>query len=240
VAGAGRSRAKLWPVKIGVIGATGPAGMGLAARLASVGHEVIAGSRDPARAEAAVGALRDQWGSRVDTLKPGSNADAAAGGEMVALAVPWEGAVDTAHNHADALAGKTVIAMANGLTKQGREFHAILPEEGSVSMAVQAAVPDTRVVAAFHLVPAAAFGDLDRAMESDVIACGDDDEARTAVLDLIAGIPDLRAFDGGSLVNAVGIEAFAAMLLTINLRHRGKAALRLLGVDGHVPGRERA
>jgi hypothetical protein len=226
-------------MKLGVIGATGPAGMGLAARLASVGHEVIAGSRDPARAEAAVGKLRDQWGARVDRLEPGANADA-AGAELVVLAVPWEGAVDTARTHADALTGKVVIAMANGLEKHGREFHAILPEEGSVSMAVQAAVPEVRIVAAFHLVPAAAFGDLDHVMESDVIACGDDDDARTAVLELITAIPDLRAFDGGSLVNAVGIEAFAAMLLTINLRHRGKGALRLLGVEGYPLPESRA
>ena len=44
-----------------------------------------------------------------------------------------------------------------------------------------------------------------------MIVVGDDDAARTVVLDLVAGIPDLRAFDGGSLVNAVGIEAFAAL-----------------------------
>jgi hypothetical protein len=55
------------------------------------------------------------------------------------------------------------------------------------------------------------------------------------VLDLVTGIPDLRAFDGGSLVNAVGLEAFAAVLLTVNLRHKGKGALRLLGVEGYRP-----
>jgi len=226
-------------VKIGVIGATGPAGKGLAARLASVGHEVISGSRDPARGEATVAELRERWGRRVEGLKGGGNADAAAGGEVVVLAVPWDGAVETARAHAEALAGKVVVAMANGLVKEGREFHPVLPEEGSVSVAVQAAVPECRVVAAFHLVPAAAFGDLDHAMESDVIAVGDDDTARAAVLGLIADIPRLRAFDGGSLVNAVGLEAFAAVLLTVNLRHRGKAALRLLGVDGHAPGEGR-
>lgn len=225
-------------MKIGVMGATGPAGKGLAARLASVGHDVIAGSRDPARAESAVAELRERWSGRVDRLKAGGNADA-AGAELVVLAVPWDGAVETARAHAGALAGKVVIAMANGLVKEGREFHPILPEEGSVSVAVQAAVPECRVVAAFHLVPAAAFGDLDQVMESDVIAVGDDDTARAAVLGLIADIPRLRAFDGGSLVNAVGLEAFAAVLLTVNLRHRGKAALRLLGVDGHAPGEER-
>jgi 8-hydroxy-5-deazaflavin:NADPH oxidoreductase len=219
-------------MKIGVMGATGPAGKGLAARLASVGHEVIAGSRDPARAEAAVAELRERWGAPVESLKGGGNADAAAGGELVVLAVPWDGAADTARQHAEALAGKVVIAIANGLSREGREFHPILPDEGSVSVAVQVAVPDSRVVAAFHLVPAAAFGDLDHAMESDVIAVGDDDDARAIVLGLIAGIPELRAFDGGSLANAVGIEAFAAVLLTINLRHRGKATLRLLGVEG--------
>ena len=219
-------------MKIGVIGATGPAGKGLAARLAHVGHDVIAGSRDAARAQATVKELRERWGERVARLEAGSNAEAAAGGELVVLAVPWDGAVDTARAHGDALTGKAVIAMANGLEKVGREFHPILPEEGSVSAAVQAAVPAANVVAAFHLVPAAAFGDLDHAMESDVIACGDDDDARASVLDVIAGIPDLRAFDGGSLVNAVGLEAFAAVLLTVNLRHKGKGALHLLGVEG--------
>ena len=32
-------------MRIGILGATGPAGSGLAARLASVGHEVLFGSR---------------------------------------------------------------------------------------------------------------------------------------------------------------------------------------------------
>ena len=215
------------------MGATGPAGRGLAARLASLGHEVIAGSRDPARAEATVAELRERWGARVDTIKPGSNADAAAAGELVVLAVPWGGAVDTARGHAEALRGKVVIAMANGLTREGREFRVVLPDEGSVSVAVQTAVPDARVAAAFQHVPAAAFEDLEHAMESDVIVCADDDDARATVLELIASIPNLRAFDGGSLENALGIEAFAAVLLSINLRHRGKGTLRLLGVPGH-------
>src|ERR671910_775514 len=70
---------------------------------------------------------------------------------------------------------------------------------------------------------------------SDVIVCADDDNARTTVLELVAHIPDLRGFDGGSLANAVGIEAFAAVLLTINLRHKGKARLRLVGVEPRPP-----
>jgi 8-hydroxy-5-deazaflavin:NADPH oxidoreductase len=217
-------------MNIGVLGATGPAGGGLAARLASLGYEVIAGSRDAARAEAAVGNTRERWGDRVGGLKAGANADAAAA-DLVFVATQWEAAVPTAAQHADALAGKVVVAMANGLIKHGREFRPVLPDEGSLALALQAAATDAHVAAAFHLVPAAALGDLDHAIDSDVIVCADGDDARATVLDLVAHIPDLRGFDGGSLANSVGLEAFAAVLLTINLRHKGKASLRLVGVE---------
>jgi len=217
---------------IGVMGATGPAGRGLAARLASVGHEVVAGSRDESRSEAVVSELRDEWGPRVDTLCAGGNAEAAKA-DLVVIATTWEGAVATATEHADALVGKPVIAMANGLEKVGREFHPVLPKGRSLSEAIQAVAPGAHVVAAFQHVPAAAFADLDHPIESDVIVCGDDEPSRELVLGLVAGIPDLRAFDGGSLVNAIGIEAFAAVLLTCNLRHKGKGTLRMLGLDGY-------
>ena len=105
----------------------------------------------------------------------------------------------------------------------------MLPDEGSIAEAIQAAAPGAKVVAALQHVPAAALGDLDRTLESDVLVAGDDDEARTTVLDLIDGIPGLRAFDAGSLANAHGIEAVAAPLLTINLRHKGEATLRITG-----------
>jgi 8-hydroxy-5-deazaflavin:NADPH oxidoreductase len=223
-------------VNIGVLGATGPAGSGIAARLASIGYEVIAGSRDSARAEATVADARERWGDRVSGLKAGVNADA-ADADLVVVATQWEGAVATAAQHADALSGKVVVAMANGLTKQGREFHPVLPDEGSLAMAMQAAAPDARIVTALQHVPATALGDLDHPIDSDVIVCANDDEARATVLALLAQIPDLRGFDGGSLANAVGVEAFAAVLLTINLRHRGKASLRLVGVEPQRPER---
>jgi predicted dinucleotide-binding enzyme len=50
------------------------------------------------------------------------------------------------------------------------------------------------------------------------------------VLDLVDAIPDLRAFDAGPLENAIGLETFAAALLTVNLRHKGEGSLRIEGV----------
>ena len=223
---------------IGVLGATGPAGRGLTARLASLGHDVILGSREHEKAAGVVDELREEWGTRVASMLPGTNEVAAAAADLVIIATTWEGAVSTARDHATQLSGKVVVSMANGLEKVGREFRPVLPPEGSVSAAVQAAAPAARVVSAFQHVPASSFADLDEPLRGDIVVCADDDEAREVVLDLVTTMPALRAFDGGTLANAVGIEAFAALLLSINLRHKGKGSLQLIGVEGRgVEGR---
>jgi NADPH-dependent F420 reductase len=215
-------------MKIGILGGTGPAGTGLAARLAALGNAVVIGSRDRERAERTVAELQERWGDRVQTLQAGTNPEA-ADAEVVVIATVWDAAAPTARSVSDKLAGKVVVAMANGLEKQGSEFVAVLPDEGSIAEAIQAAAPGARVVAALQHVPARALGDLDRELDSDVLVAGDDDEARTIVLDLVEQIPGLRAFDAGSLRNARGIEAVAAPLLTINLRHKGEATLHISG-----------
>jgi hypothetical protein len=218
-------------MEIGVLGATGPAGRGLAARLASAGHDVVAGSRDRAKSAKTVAGLAERWGERVATLRAGTNADAAHAPDLVVVATTWEAAVPTTAAHADALDGKLVVCMANGLERVDDQFRAVLPKEGSLAEAVQAAAPGAKVVAAFQHVPAAALLALDRLLEGDVIVCADDREAGAVVRRLVVELPELRAFDGGSLANSVGIEAFAALLLSVNLRHRGTGALRLMGFD---------
>jgi NADPH-dependent F420 reductase len=214
-----------------VLGATGPAGSGLSARLASLGHHVLSGSRDPDRAAAAVNDLRGRWGDRMATLEGVGNDVAARAADLVVVATTWQAAVATAAEHAEALSGRVVISMANGLEKIPRGFRPHLPPEGSIAAAMQAAAPGARVVAAFQHVPAAAFAAIGTGLESDVVVCADDDDARERVVALVDAMPVLRAFDGGGLANAAGLEAFAAPLLTANIRHRGKGTLRLLGLE---------
>jgi predicted dinucleotide-binding enzyme len=79
-------------------------------------------------------------------------------------------------------------------------------------------------------VPAKSLGELDHDLSGDVLVVGDDDDARALVMSIVGGIRGLRAFDGGSLYNAVGIETFAAAMLTVNLRHQGETNLHLGGV----------
>ena len=80
-------------------------------------------------------------------------ASAAADCDMVVIATPWDSAATIAQEHADALRGKIVVSMANALVRVGHEFQPLVPPRGSVAAHVQAAVPRSRVVAAFHHLP---------------------------------------------------------------------------------------
>ena len=201
----------------------------MAARLSDVGYDVFAGSREQAKAAKVVDELTAEWGDRVARITPADNR-AACDADVVVLAVNADAALATAQEFADELAGKIVVSMANHLVKNGTEFNAVLPPHGSIAKEMQAMLWRSEVVTAFHLVPAAEFANLDEKMESDVVACGNDDHARTTLMEIIRAIPDLRAFDGGSLENAVGMETFAAVLLSINIRHKVRAGLRLSGI----------
>jgi NADPH-dependent F420 reductase len=216
-------------VRIGILGATGPAGSGLAARLAACGHKVYVGSRDPGRAEAVVRELAERWGPGMAHIEPGSNAEVVERGEIVVLGTNARATVATAAEHAARLAGKPVVSMANAMRRVGSNFEPVRIEEGSIAQAVQKAAPEALVAAALHHIPAASLMNLDQpTLIGDVAIVADDLEAMRATQALVSSMPELRALDGGPLENAVALEAFCAVLLTVNLRYGGKATLRLM------------
>ena len=222
-------------MRIGILGGTGPAGSALAARLASVGFEVVLGSRSKYRAMEAVDQLLEQWPDRVLPITAGDNADA-AGGDVVVLATPWDGATQTAVSVADQLRGKVVISMANALTRIGKEFQPLVPPRGSVAASVQAAVPQCMLAAAFHHVPAKELGDLDHPIETDVLICSDHPEASEATADLVAKIPHMRPLDCGELSLATPIESFTAVLLQLTVHYQPRVAVKFTGIGDVASG----
>ena len=216
-------------MRIGILGGTGPAGTSLAARLASIGYPAVIGSRSKYRAMEARDALAERWPALADSLQYGDN-HAAADCDVVVIATPWDSAATTAQEHADALAGKVVISMANALVRVGHEFQPLVPPRGSVAAHVQAAIPRSRVVAAFHHLPATELGQIGEPIDSDVLICGDDPEAVAVVSDIVAKIPGCRPLDAGELSNATAIEAFTAVLLQLNVRYRTRVAPKLTGI----------
>ncbi len=216
-------------VRIGILGGTGPAGSALGARLASVGYDVVIGSRSRYRALEVCDGLREKWPDLNLPLQAGDNA-AAAGCDVVVLATPWDGAATTAQEHIGLLRGKVVISMANALVRVGHEFQPLVPPRGSVAAHVQAAVPECRVVAAFHHLPAKELGHLGAPIDSDVLICSDDVEATRLAMEISSRIPGVRPLDAGELSNATAIEAFTAVLLQLNVRYKTRVAPKLTGI----------
>ncbi len=216
-------------MRIGILGGTGPAGSALGARLASVGYEVVIGSRSKYRAMEARDGLLAKWPDLADKLSYGDNAGA-SDCDLVVIATPWDSAATTAQENDEALVGKIVVSMANALVRVGHEFQPLVPPRGSVAAHVQAAVPRTRVVAAFHHLPAKELGHLGEPIDSDVLICGDDVNAVRAVSEIVSRIPGCRPLDAGELSNATAIEAFTAVLLQLNVRYKTRVAPKLNGI----------
>jgi NADPH-dependent F420 reductase len=216
-------------MKIGILGGTGPAGSALAARLASIGYDVVIGSRSRYRAMEARDSLVEQWPELSARLASGDN-EAAAAADLVVIATPWDSAATTGQENEAALEGKVVISMANALVRVGHEFQPLVPPRGSVAAHVQASLPKARVVAAFHHLPAKELGHLGDPIDSDVLICSDDAEAIKIVSEIVERIPGCRPLDAGELSNATAIEAFTAVLLQLNVRYKTRVAPKLTGI----------
>lgn len=216
-------------MRIGILGGTGPAGLALAARLASVGFETVVGSRSKYRAMEVVDKELERWPDRQLQIGAGDNATAAQA-DVVVIATPWDAATQTAQSVEQHLRGKVVICMANALTRIGKEFQPLVPPRGSVAASVQAAVPHCRVAAAFHHVPAKELGDLDHPIESDVLICSDHPAATECTAELVGKIPNMRPLDAGELSLATPIESFTAVLLQLNVRYKTRVAVRFTGI----------
>lgn len=212
------------PVSVAVLGGTGEQGRGLARRLALAGHSVVLGSRSASRAaEAAEGMPAGVTGA--------DNFAAAVQGDVVIVAVPWDGHRELLVELGPVLAGKIVIDCVNplGFDKQGA--FALSVDEGSAAEQAAAVLPESRVVAAFHHVSAVLLLDETVAsVETDVLVLGDDREATDLVQALIADIPGMRGIYAGRLRNAHQVEALTANLISVNRRYKAHAGLRVTDV----------
>ena len=225
---------------IAVLGGTGALGRALALRLARGGHPVVLGSRDATRAGAAADELRATLAAvGVEARVEGAaNEEAAAAGEIVLLATPWDESGASIAALAPALAGRLVISCINPLGFDTRGPYGIAVAEGSAAEQVAALLPASTVAAAFHHLSAPSVGDLDRDLSGeDVLVCGDDAAARARVVELAAAVTGRPGVDVGALRQARVLEPFTAVIIAVNKKYRTRAGVLMTHVD---PARARA
>jgi len=220
------------PRAIAVLGGTGPEGFGLALRWVRAGESVIIGSRDAGRArEAAAKILAAVGGSA--TVSGDENVAACAATNLLVLTIPFEGHCGLLKQIRPAIRpGSIVIDTTVPLAASvgGRVTRTLGIWEGSAAQQAAELVPQgVSVVAAFHNTSADILNG-DAPVDCDVIVCSDDAAAAQTVRTLASKIPGVRAIDGGKLENARILEQITALLIGLNIRHKGHSGIRITGL----------
>jgi 8-hydroxy-5-deazaflavin:NADPH oxidoreductase len=221
------------PSPVTIVGATGDLGFGLALRLAQAGVPVVIGSRDAGRAEEAA--------ERVRAAVPGAdarglaNAEAAAACELVVLSVPFASHAATLKSIRDALRAGTLlldVTVPLATAVGGRPTRTLGVPQGSAAQQAQELVPDgVTVVSGLHTVAAKHLADLEHRFDEDVLLCGDDRAATERVAELLRQIPGLRPVDAGRLEMARIVEQLTALTISINVRHKVTAGIKIAGLS---------
>jgi 8-hydroxy-5-deazaflavin:NADPH oxidoreductase len=219
--------------KIAIIGGTGAEGFGLGLRLAYAGAVVRIGSRDFEKAQSAAGRIREIVPHA--EVAGGLNPDAVADAGIAILTVPLAAQVSMLKSVRGSFHSGTILVDATVPLEAavgGSAGRPLLLYAGSAAQQAARSVPDTvPVVAAFHSLSADLLADLDHAIDSDILLCGDAAEAKTAVGELIKMLPGARPVDAGPLENARMVENLTALLISLNIRKKARhAGVRITGL----------
>ncbi len=214
---------------IAVIGGTGKEGSGLAMRWARAGLDVIIGSRQLEKARRVAAELNERLGQEL--IRGLANRDAAQAGHIVVLSVPYAAHRTILADIQPALPGKVLIDVTAPIDPKNPGRVRLL-EAGSAAVEAQQFLGDqVTVVAAFQNIAAGHLQNLDHDIDSDVLVCGDDADAKQVAIDL-AEKAGLRALDAGPLINASAVEGMTSVLIALNKRYKSKnAGIRITGIE---------
>ena len=216
---------------IAVLGGTGPEGYGLALRWARAGETVVIGSRDAKRAQDAAAKIKASVANA--RVSGEDNVAACAAADLLVLTIPFEGHATLVKQikqaiHPGSIVIDTTVPLAASVG--GRATRTLGIWQGSAAQETAELVPKgVSVVAAFQNVSAELLN-ADAPVDCDVIVCSDDPNATQEVRSLAAKIPGVRAIDGGKLENARILEQITALLIGLNIRHKGHSGIRITGL----------
>ena len=212
---------------IAIVSGTGAEGFGLASRFARAGARVIIGSRDKAKAQEAA--------ARIGNVQGMLNTEAVTEAGVVVLTVPLAAQIATLKSLKSNFRPTAILVDATvplEVAIGGRVSQPLTLFAGSAAQqAAKHTPPGVAVVAAFHTLSAELLAQVDELIDSDVLICGDSADAKSVVVEMIGMLEGARAIDAGPLENARLIETAAALLISLNIRHKVRhSGLRITGL----------
>jgi predicted dinucleotide-binding enzyme len=193
-------------MKIAIIGA-GNVGGTLGRAWAKKGHDIFFGVRSP---------QNEKIQRLVQSLDPkaraGAIAEAAAFGEVVVLATPWQ-ATEAAVREAGDLSGKVVIDCTNPLKPDVSGLEVGFNSSGAEQVARWA--KGAKVFKAFNTTGSPMMADpVINGLRTVMFICGDDEGAKPAVLQLASDV-GFDTIDAGKLAQARLLEPCAMLWISL-------------------------
>ncbi|AXI25043.1 NADPH-dependent F420 reductase [Methanofervidicoccus sp. A16] len=222
-------------MKIAILGGTGDQGFGLALRLAKK-YEIIIGSRKREKAEESAENIKKILSSKGIPYRDVvgmENRDASQEGDIVILSVPYQHTLSTIKDLKEELKGKIVVSI--GVPLAGvigdKPTRVVLPPQGSVAQMVQEYLKDSKVVSAFQNVSAKVLECIDEPVDCDILVCGDDEESKRKVIEVVNSIEGCRGIDCGGLEMSRYVEQITPLLIGLNIKYKLKGSgIRITGL----------
>ncbi len=178
-------------------------GLAVAKRLAK-NHEVIIGSRDPAKAEQAAKEVKGAVGADYHV--------ACKMADIILFSIPYSAVGEMAELREDA-AGKVAVSMVNPLKSEGGVFHFPLTK-GSAAEELARLLPQTRVATAFNNITRV-FLEEEFNASADILVAADSRQTYEKAAQLVDGMGQMRPLYAGPLSQAQTVERLTPLLLNL-------------------------
>ena len=174
------------------------------ARHLSREHDVIIGSRDRSRADAAAAGIRGATGSDYE--------GASRAADVVIVTIPYE-AMGQLAGLAGEVTSKLVISVVNPMKSDGGLLK-YSPRGASAAEELARMLPQSRVATAFNNVPSG-FLRREPVPPVDILVAADSKDTYAEAAKLVASIREMRPLYVGPLSEARLVEAITPMVLNL-------------------------
>jgi len=207
-------------MRVAILGGKGKLGLGFAVRLFQTGHEVMIGSRDAAKA-------REAAGSVSESVRSGTNAEAAAWCDAALVSVPYHSHTALLTPLKAAFQGKIVIDAtvpidpANMLQTRTETGKSAAEETADI-------LGNPDVFSAFQTISHRILRNPE-ARDYDVLI-GGPDTRKDQIIELVRSM-NLRPVNAGPLAVAPHLERMTLLLLSINKANKVKeSGIKITGI----------
>lgn len=221
--------ARLYLLKIGLIGGTGGMGKGFAIRWC-INHNVLIGSRDAERAsksaEEYTNAAKEAYGKINGSISGNDNVTIAKESDVLVLSIPYENIDSICSQILPQIKDScVVISPIVPMTKTELGFEFIPIKENkpfSYQLVVKHMKDKSKLVSAFHVISEKKLVNPTLSLDYDIFVCGDDQNSVNVVNGLINEIKGLRPIYLGPGSLSYFAEVATPLLLNAMIKNKLK------------------